>query len=49
MEVGRVDNALAAAGGLGMHRHLVAGVRDANLPAQTTTRTLSPISRHGTL
>src|SRR6266851_5156130 len=34
MKVGRVDNALAAAGGLGMHRYLPAGVGDANLPAR---------------
>jgi len=34
MKVGRVGNALAAAGGLGMHRYLPAGVGDANLPAR---------------
>ena len=31
MKMCRVDDALAAAGGFGMHRHLLADVMDANL------------------
>src|SRR5215831_20867251 len=33
MKVRRIDDALAAASGLGVHRYLLAGVRDADLAA----------------
>jgi len=49
VKVGRVDDALAAAGGLGVHGHFLAGSETQTCTPQTVTCTLSPIRRQGML